>query len=151
MGAALGLPTEEAARDAVVNADIICAATTSATPLFDGCRLWSRAHLNAVGPHITDGRELDEDTMARAAVAAVDSTRAWVTTGELAGAAAASTGQARVTFCQLLTRDVPAELTEGVTVFKPLGAADADLAVTAAPYRLVAPDSATPPEPKEHL
>jgi len=119
----LGLPAEEAAPDAVAGADIICAATTSAVPLFDGSRLRPRAHVNAVGSHTPERRELDENTMARAAVVAVDTPVAWVTAGELAGTNAAPTGQARLTLRELLTRGVPAESTGGITIFKSVGAA----------------------------
>lgn len=137
--AALGLPAEEARADAVADADIVCAATSSATPLFDGGQLRPEAHVNAVGSHTPDRRELDERTISRATVVAVDTPAAWATAGELAAATAPPAGQARLTLRELVTQPGPARLAEGVTVFKSVGAAYADLAVAAALYHLVAP------------
>ncbi len=53
---------------AVENADIICTATDSPTPLFDGNWLRLGAHINAVGAYTAKMRELDTTTMRRSRV-----------------------------------------------------------------------------------
>jgi alanine dehydrogenase len=40
-------------------ADIICAATSSATPIFDGARVREGCHINGIGSHTPNARELD--------------------------------------------------------------------------------------------
>lgn len=55
-------------RAAVEAADIICTATSSATPLFNGNWLGDGAHINAIGSHRPGARELDTTTVCRARV-----------------------------------------------------------------------------------
>jgi len=50
-------------RPAVEQADLIVAASTSKTPLFDGRWLKEGTHINGVGSHSPDARELDEQTI----------------------------------------------------------------------------------------
>ncbi len=45
--------------EAIENCDIIVCATTSKTPVFDGKLLESGTHLNGIGSHTPDARELD--------------------------------------------------------------------------------------------
>lgn len=52
----------------VARADIICTCTTSTTPVFDGTLLPTGCHVNAVGAHRPDARELDSVAVARAKV-----------------------------------------------------------------------------------
>jgi len=54
--------------DAVADADVICAATTSATPVFDGKLLKPGAHVNGVGSFTLEMRELDGVTVSRSRV-----------------------------------------------------------------------------------
>jgi len=58
--------------EAVTGADVISAATSSATPVLDGDLIKSGAHINGVGSFRLDMRELDERTIARAAPVVVD-------------------------------------------------------------------------------
>ena len=53
---------------AIVDADVICAATTSATPVFDGKLLKPGAHVNGVGSFTLEMRELDGETVTRSRV-----------------------------------------------------------------------------------
>jgi len=53
---------------AVENADIICTATNSPTPLFDGAWLRPGTHINAVGAYTAKLRELDTTTIRRSRV-----------------------------------------------------------------------------------
>lgn len=55
---------------AAADADIVCCCTTSDSPVFDGARLPSGAHVNAVGSYKPTARELDDAVMERAHVVA---------------------------------------------------------------------------------
>lgn len=133
---ALGLQATVADDRAVRQADIVCTCTTARQPLFDGRLLGGGAHVNAVGAHLPDVRELDDATIARASV--VVETRA---------AALAEAGdiliplRAGVVGPEVIAADL-AELVAGrgpgpagLTVFKSVGVAFADLAVAAEAYR----------------
>ncbi len=70
MAAALQIEVE-ATRDveaAVRSADVICTATNSPTPLFDGSWLQPGTHINAVGAYTAQMRELDTPTVQRSRV-----------------------------------------------------------------------------------
>jgi ornithine cyclodeaminase len=54
--------------DALRQADIICTATTSAAPVFDGRLLLPGTHINAVGGYTPSMQEVDAVTVARALV-----------------------------------------------------------------------------------
>lgn len=58
---------------AVGGADIVCCATTSATPVFDGRDLRSGAHVNGVGSYTLQMQEVDTETVRRAGRIFVDS------------------------------------------------------------------------------
>lgn len=45
--------------DEVLQADIICTATSSPTPIFDGAKVKSGTHINGIGSHTPNARELD--------------------------------------------------------------------------------------------
>lgn len=61
--------------EALRDADIICAATTSRTPVFDGRDLKPGAHVNGVGSFTPEMQEIDAETVRRARVV-VDSREA---------------------------------------------------------------------------
>jgi len=56
------------ADEAVANADLICACTSSPVPLFNGALIKAGAHINAVGAFTPSTRELDSETVQRARV-----------------------------------------------------------------------------------
>ena len=45
--------------DEALQADIICTATSSTTPIFDGSKVRSGTHINGIGSHTPNARELD--------------------------------------------------------------------------------------------
>jgi ornithine cyclodeaminase/alanine dehydrogenase len=51
--------------DEVLEADIICTASSSATPLFDGKKVKEGTHINGIGSHSPGARELDTETIRR--------------------------------------------------------------------------------------
>lgn len=85
MGAQLDLPITVAATadEAVAQADIVCTATTSATPVFDGHALKSGTHVNAVGSYTPQMQEVDGVTIGRARVVVDSKTAVLAETGDL--------------------------------------------------------------------
>jgi alanine dehydrogenase len=51
--------------DEVLEADIICTASSSPTPVFDGSRVKEGAHINGIGSHTPGARELDTEIIKR--------------------------------------------------------------------------------------
>ncbi len=62
--------------EAVRDADVICTATTSSTPVFDGNDLKPGVHVNAIGSFTPQMQEVDETTIRRASKIVVDSREA---------------------------------------------------------------------------
>jgi ornithine cyclodeaminase/alanine dehydrogenase-like protein (mu-crystallin family) len=60
---------------AIATADIICAATTSTTPVFDGSKVKDGTHINGVGSYRPDMQEVDVTTLLRSRIV-VDSREA---------------------------------------------------------------------------
>ena len=60
MGAKLNLEIEVVADPAkMLDADILCTATSSPTPIFDGTKVKAGTHINGIGSHSPGARELD--------------------------------------------------------------------------------------------
>ncbi len=62
------LEVAESRRAAVEEADVVCTATTSYTPVFEGAWLKAGAHVNGIGSFTREMRELDHVTVARARI-----------------------------------------------------------------------------------
>lgn len=58
----------DSAQEAIKGADIICTASSSKTPVFDGHWLQEGMHINGVGSHSVDARELDTTAIVRSKV-----------------------------------------------------------------------------------
>lgn len=69
--------------EAIATADIICAATTSTTPVFDGSKVKNGAHINGVGSYRPDMQEVDEATLLRSRIVIDSHDAAWEEAGEL--------------------------------------------------------------------
>lgn len=82
-GQPVALEVVDTAQAAVESADIIVAATNSATPVVRGQWLKPGAHVNAVGAHDPSMQEMDEETVRRARVIAVDSRAGALVPGDL--------------------------------------------------------------------
>ncbi|MEW5720137.1 MAG: hypothetical protein AB1817_16040 [Chloroflexota bacterium] len=68
----LDLRVASSAVEAVRDADIICAATTSTKPVFNGSDLKSGVHINAIGAYKPEMQEVDAPTLKRASKIVVD-------------------------------------------------------------------------------
>jgi alanine dehydrogenase len=75
MAERLGFPVQgvASASEAVRGADILCTATTTASPVVSGADLAPGVHMNAIGANHAHKRELDDDAVKSADVIVVDS------------------------------------------------------------------------------
>lgn len=71
------------AHEAIEQADIICATTTAATPVFDDADVASGTHINAVGSYTPQAREIPAETVVRARVVVDSRQAAWDEAGDL--------------------------------------------------------------------
>jgi alanine dehydrogenase len=125
---------------AVREADIICAATTSSTPVFDGADLQPGTHVNAVGSFKPEVQEIDCLTLQRAAKIVIDEyAGALSEAGDLLIAIAQGAMQQRDIYGEI--GEIAAGLKPGregdeeITYFKSVGNAVQDAAVAQAIYQ----------------
>lgn len=83
------LVAAESPSEAVADAQIVCAATTSHHPVFDGLHLAEGAHVNGVGSFTPDMQEIDLETVLRSRVFVDSFESASVEPGDLLEAVAA--------------------------------------------------------------
>jgi ornithine cyclodeaminase len=127
----LAVTAVAAARDAVAEADVVCCATTSTTPVFEAEWLRPGTHVNGIGAFRLGMVELPPELFTRAALVAVDSFEA----------AAAEAGDLMAAVDRGLLRlddvveigSVPADWSatrddEAITAFKSVGLAIQDVA-----------------------
>jgi ornithine cyclodeaminase/alanine dehydrogenase len=80
----LGLEvTKVASPEAVLEADIICTATSSADPIFDGHAVRAGTHINAIGSHTPNARELDTEIIKRSKVVGDSRTACFSEAGDI--------------------------------------------------------------------
>jgi ornithine cyclodeaminase/alanine dehydrogenase-like protein (mu-crystallin family) len=122
-------------RTAVESADVICTATNSALPLFDGAWLRPGTHVNAVGAYTRDRRELDAVAIARSRIIVDQSGPAVAEAGDLWLVAQQGVDLSRLIVGELgnvVRGIVPGREDDSqITLFKSVGLAMQD-AVTAA-------------------
>ena len=82
----LRLEAHESAATALAGADVVCAATGSSTPVFDGAELGEGVHVNAIGSFRLDMQELDPTTLSNARIIVDDLEAACAEAGELVAA-----------------------------------------------------------------
>ncbi len=73
----------ESPRRALADADIVCCATSSQTPIFDDADLKPGVHINAVGSYTPQAREVPPETVRRALVVVDSRHAAWDEAGDL--------------------------------------------------------------------
>jgi ornithine cyclodeaminase len=69
--------------EALAEADVVCTATTSATPVFDGRGVRPGTHINAIGSYTPQMQEIDGDLVARSLVVVDSRQAALVESGDL--------------------------------------------------------------------
>jgi ornithine cyclodeaminase len=71
------------AAEALNGADIVCAATTSATPVFADEYIQAGVHINAIGSYKPEVAEVPPETVVRSKVIVESRDAAWVEAGDL--------------------------------------------------------------------
>ncbi len=115
---------------AVADAQVVCCATASPEPLFAAAALALDTHINAIGSYRAGMREFSTEVTAAASVVAVDDADACcIESGEIVDAIAARVIDpgSLIELPDLLREPVQRS---GLTIFKSVGMAVADLAVT---------------------
>jgi ornithine cyclodeaminase/alanine dehydrogenase len=141
MSARLGIPIERAPdmRTAVAAADVICTATNSKEPLFDGAWLPEGVHINGIGSYTRAMRELDTTTIVRSRLFVDGRTAAQTEAGDVVIPIAEGAitydhvvGEiGAVLLGQVAGRTSPAD----ITVFKSVGMAVQDAVTAPLVYR----------------
>ncbi len=134
-------------RETVADADIVCCATTSATPVFDGADLGPGVHINAIGSFTPHMREIDAVTLARASRLVVDSRQAALAeAGDLLAAIAqGAIGEHSISaeIGEIVAGLKPRrQAAEEITCFKSVGNAVQDLAVARLAWRRAVEENA---------
>lgn len=117
---------------AITDAQIICTATTSRTPVFDDRDVSPGTHINAIGVYKPHEREVPAATVARARVVVDDIAAAWEEAGDLI--LARSEGAITSTHIHAALGDIIAgraggrESADEITLFKSVGVGNQDLA-----------------------
>ena len=125
----------DGADEAVAGADIVIAATSSATPVFDGSRIQEGTHVTGVGSYTTAMREVDTELVLRARVVVDQREAVLEEAGDIAGPIAdgvvdASVMEAEIGDIVLGTAPGRTDPRE-ITFFKSVGNAVQDVAVAA--------------------
>jgi ornithine cyclodeaminase/alanine dehydrogenase-like protein (mu-crystallin family) len=133
------VPVEQP-RAAIDSADIVVTITTSSTPVFDGRWLKPGAHINAAGSNHLKRREIDGETVRRAAHVAVDMLeQAKMECGDLAPAVEEGliTWEAVKELGDIVTQKTPGRTSaEDITLFESHGLSVWDIAAAARVYEL---------------
>src|SRR5499426_4667599 len=140
LGPSIELLEAHSPSQAVREALVICAATTSSTPVFDGADLRPGAHVNGVGSYKPDMQEVDCVTLRRASKIVVDSRdAAMAEAGDLI--VAIGRGEIHPSDIYAEIGEIAAGLRPGrqyddeITYFKSVGNAAQDAAVAQAVYQ----------------
>lgn len=126
-------------REAVVGADIVVTATTSASPVFDGDDLSPGTHINNVGSHAPAVRELDTKTVIRSKIVCDSVDACLVEAGDLLipmEKGALSGSDIHGGLADVISGRVPGrESDEEITLFKSVGLAFQDAVVASRAYQ----------------
>jgi ornithine cyclodeaminase/alanine dehydrogenase-like protein (mu-crystallin family) len=123
---------------AVREADVVITMTTARDPVLQGAWLKAGAHVNAAGVNWASRREVDDETVERSAVVAVDDLdQARIEAGDLILPAAVGRfdWERAVELGSIVTGDAPGRTSaEAITLFKSVGVALEDVAVAGLVY-----------------
>jgi ornithine cyclodeaminase/alanine dehydrogenase len=141
MGAKLGIeivPTDDA-RGAVSDADIVVTASSSHEPVFDGAWLRPGTHVNNIGSHSPDARELDTTTVERSKFVADLKEANLAEAGDILipiREGAVTEGHIHASLGEIVIGEKPGrERPDEITVFKSCGLAVQDVATALTVYR----------------
>lgn len=115
--------------EAVLDADVICTATTSKTPVFIDSDLKPGVHINGVGAYTPEMQEIPSETVARARVTVDSRSAAQVESGDIANPLGKGLiqGSQIAEIGEVISGEQPGRTSpEQITVFKSVGVAVQD-------------------------
>ncbi|MDE3110179.1 MAG: ornithine cyclodeaminase family protein [Acidobacteriota bacterium] len=128
------------AEEAVRGADVICTATTAATPVVEGRWIARGAHINAIGINVAHKREIDAETVNRADLIAADSPeQSRHESGDLIGAFGDDSVKWETVreLAQIVAGKIPGRTGSGqITLFKSNGIAIEDVVTAGHVYEI---------------
>jgi ornithine cyclodeaminase/alanine dehydrogenase len=141
MQAQLGIAVTATDRaEECLECDIVIAATSSVTPIFDGTKLRPGTHLNAIGSHAPNARELDTEAIRRATVVADYKPACLAEAGDLLipmKEGVITEDHIRASIGEIAAGAKPGRTSrEEITLFKSVGLAVEDAATAARVYEL---------------
>ncbi len=146
LDSSIELLAAESPSHAVREADVVCTATTSQAPVFDGEDLKPGSHINGVGSYTPDMQEVDCLTLRRASKIVVDSRQGALSeAGDLL--VAISRGEIQPSDIYAEIGEIAAGLRQGreneheITYFKSVGNAVQDVAIAQALYHRARQDN----------
>ena len=138
-GARIAISAAARPRDAVAEADIICAVCAATAPVIESSWIRAGTHINAVGAHRPHERELDTATIQRARVFVDYLPSAMEEAGDILipiGEKAIDRAHVLGDLTSLVTNRVPGRTEpKDVTIFKSVGLAIEDIAAASHAYR----------------
>jgi ornithine cyclodeaminase/alanine dehydrogenase-like protein (mu-crystallin family) len=130
-----GLEARRVDDEAVAGADIVIAATSSATPVFHGARVEGGTHVTGVGSYTTEMREVDTELILRARVIVDQREAVLAEAGDIAGPIADGAVDESVMAAEIgevVLGRAPGRIdADEITYFKSVGNAVQDVAVAA--------------------
>ena len=121
--------------DAIAGADVIIAATTSSTPVFDGSRVEPGTHVTGVGSYTPEMREVDTDLIVRARVIVDQREAVMEEAGDIVGPIRDGVVNEAVIVAEIgevvLGKAVGRTSADEITFFKSVGNAVQDVALAA--------------------
>jgi ornithine cyclodeaminase/alanine dehydrogenase len=140
MSVRLGIPVTEGDTEACLGCDIVVAATSSTTPIFEGSRLRPGTHVNGIGAHAPAHRELDAEAVRRCTVIADYKPACLAEAGDILMAireGAITEDHIRASIGDVVAGLKPGRTSaEEITLFKSVGLAVEDVATAALVYKL---------------
>ncbi len=134
LGETVPIEQVDSADEAVAGADIVCTATTSSEPVFDGSALTAGTHINGIGSFTPEMREVGYEALKRCSKIVIDSSSgAMSEAGDLIQAISAGVIREADIYGELgeivLGRKQGRDSGDGITFFKSVGNAALDIAV----------------------
>ena len=141
MSQRLGIVVEavDSPKAILAEADVICTATNSQTPVFTGEQVRQGVLVNAIGQHYPDRREVDSTLVTRSRIVVDDRKRALQEDGELLiplQEGVLSEDQIEATLGEIVAGLKPGRMGDEVTLFTSGGIASEVLAVAAGVYEV---------------
>ena len=132
----------ESANECVAASDIVCTATPSLTPVFDGAALQPGTHLNAIGSYTPLMQEIDAETVQKAAFVVTEHVEGlWTAAGDILiplEQGLISRDKVRGSVGDVLVGKIPGRRSDTeITLYESVGSCVLDVAIAIAVYQWI--------------